>query len=100
MNKSERITHASNLKQLIFDPSRTSAPDIARRGYMKFFVESIVEHRGDTKRLNSLFFKVKWLNYDNSHNSWEPWNALRTCDKLQIHLHSNQKLKKLMPKNF
>ena len=49
MNKSERITHASNLKQFIFDPSRTSAPDIARRDYMEFFVESIVEHRGDTK---------------------------------------------------
>ena len=57
VNKSERITHASNLKQLIFDPSRISAPDIARRDYMEFFVESIVEHRGDTKRLNSLFLK-------------------------------------------
>jgi hypothetical protein len=100
VNKSERITHASNLKQFIFDPSRTSAPDIARRDYMEFFVESIVEHRGDTKRLNSLFFKVKWLNYDDSHNSWEPWNALRTCDKLHDYLRSNQKLKKLMPKNF
>ena len=67
---------------------------------MEFFVESIVEHRGDTKRLNSLFFKVKWLNYDDSHNSWEPWNALRICDKLHDYLRSNQKLKKLMPQNF
>ena len=54
MNKPERITHASNLKQFIFDPSRTSAPDIARRDYMEFFVESIVENRGDTRRLNSI----------------------------------------------
>jgi hypothetical protein len=100
INKSERITHASNLKPFIFDPSKTSAPDIARRDYMEFFVESIVEHRGDTKRLNSLFFKVKWLNYDDSHNSWEPWSALRKCDKLHDYLRANQKLKKLIPKNL
>ena len=42
-NKSERITHASNLKQFIFYPSRISEADIARRDYTEFFVESIVE---------------------------------------------------------
>ena len=100
VSKAERITHASNLKVFIFDPLRVSAPDIARHDYMEFFIESIVEYRGDTKRLNSLFFKVKWLNYDDSHNSWEPWSALRKCDKLHDFLRANPKLKKLVPKNM
>ena len=99
-NKSERITHASNLKQFIFNPSRTSPADIARRDYMEFFVESILEHRGNTKLLNSLFFKVKWMNYDDSYNSWEPWKALRRCDKLHDYLRADPKLKKLMPKDL
>ena len=65
---------------------------------MEFFIESIVEYRGDTKRLNSLFFKVKWLNYDDPHDSREPWSALRKCDKLHDFHRANPKLKKSVPK--
>ena len=32
-------------------------------------VEKILEKR---KIKGNIFYKVKWLDYDDSHNSWEP----------------------------
>ena len=95
-----RTAHASSLKAFVFDPKKSTAMDTARRDFMEFFIESILEHTGDAKRPSSLFFKVKWLNYDESHNSWEPWKALRTCDRLHDYLRAHKNLKGLVPAKF
>jgi hypothetical protein len=42
-----------------------------------FFIETILEHTGDTKRLSTLQFKLKWLGYDETFNLWEPWANFR-----------------------
>lgn len=37
--------------------------------HKEFFVESIIDMKGDSNRIISLEILVKWLNYDNKHNT-------------------------------
>jgi Chromo (CHRromatin Organisation MOdifier) domain len=87
------------MKQFHFDPMLTDPSDVARKDYLEFFVEDILTHRGDTKRLSTLQFRVKWLAYDESHNSWEPWANLREMEVLHKYLISKN-LRQLVPFRF
>ena len=69
-----------------YDPLVTDPVDIARRDYLEFFVEEILGMTGDMKKLNSLEFHVKWIGYDESYNSWEPWKNLRDVAILHDYL--------------
>ena len=37
--------------------------DVARRDYMEYFVDKILQHRGNPKKSSSMEFEVSWLNY-------------------------------------
>jgi hypothetical protein len=70
--------------------------DIARRDYLEYFVEEILEHRGNPKKVSTLQFLVKWLNYTEDYNTWEPWANLRLVGPLHKYLRANQ-MEKLIP---
>ena len=38
------------------------------------------------KQTKSLLLKVRWLGYDTSHVTWEPWENLNSVDKLHSYL--------------
>ena len=95
----EKEYHVSDIRPFLFDPLRTDPLDVARHDYMEFFVESILEHRGDIQRKTSLEFLVKWLGYSDEHNSWNSYANLRDTDKLHEYLTSNN-LHQLIPKKF
>jgi hypothetical protein len=38
------------MNPFLYDPAVTPPLDVVRRDYMKFFVESIVDHRGNIKK--------------------------------------------------
>jgi hypothetical protein len=78
VSKKTRIVHASRLKTFLFDPPTQDPMDTARRDYMEFFVESILAHAGDCRRVSTLTFHVKWLIHPSSANTWEPWRNLRS----------------------
>jgi hypothetical protein len=99
INHKERSTHVKNLKLFHYDPEVDIPSDTARRDYMEFFVEKILSHSGDKKKPTSMSFQVKWLNYDDSFNSWEPWKNVRLCEALHKYLLENN-MKKLIPKNL
>jgi hypothetical protein len=44
------------MKPFLYDPAVTSPLGVARRDYMEFFVESIVDHRGNNKKKTELEF--------------------------------------------
>ena len=44
-------------------------------------------------------FHVKWLNYDDLHNTWEPWKNFRLCDALHVYLRNND-MSRFTPKNL
>ena len=73
--------------------------DAARRDYMEFVVEKILKHSGDTEKPTAMSFHVKWLNYDDSHNSWKPWKNLRLCEALHDYLRDN-KMEHFISKNL
>ena len=91
--------HSTQLKKFVFNPIRTNPSDVARKDYLEFFIESIISHNGQINRLSSLKFKVKWLGYDESHNSFEPWKNLRDTEVLHLYLISNN-LRQLIPVKF
>ena len=99
ITKKHRTVHASKLKTFVFDPATQDPADTARRDYMEFFVESILAHRGDRKKVSSLSFLVKWLNYDSSMNTWEPWGNLRLCEPLHTYLRAHS-MSSLIPRSI
>jgi hypothetical protein len=62
-NKEKRY-HSTHMKPFLFDPFRTNPTDGSREDHLEFFIETILQHIGDIKRLSTLQFKVKWLGYD------------------------------------
>jgi hypothetical protein len=95
----ERSTHIKNLKIFRYDPAIGVPSDTARRDYMEYFVEKILNHSGDKKKPTSMSFHVKWLNFDDSHNTWEPWKELRLVEALHDYLRENN-MKQHIPKNL
>ena len=95
----ERSVHIKNLEIFNYDSEVDVPADTARRDYMEFVVEKVLSHLGDKKKPTTMSFKVKWLNYDDTHNSWEPWKNLRLCEALHEDLRDN-KMKHFIPKNL
>jgi RNase H-like domain found in reverse transcriptase/Integrase core domain/Integrase zinc binding domain/Chromo (CHRromatin Organisation MOdifier) domain len=95
----EKIYHISDLKHFLYDPAITDPLDVARRDYMEFFVESVLDHRGDIKRKTDLKFLVSWLGYGDCDNSWEPYSFLRDTAKLHDYL-IEKNMRQLIPAIF
>jgi transposase InsO family protein len=91
--------HVSDMKQFVFDPLHTDPIDIARRDYLEFFVEKVLDMTGDLKKVTTLKFLIKWLGYDDTYNTWEPWKEVRDVETLHTYLRANN-LHKIIPKKF
>ena len=95
----EKSYHASDMKPFNFTPLTTNPMDIARKYYLEFFIERILGMTVDIKRVQTLQFEIKWLGYDDSYNSWEPWKNIRDVAVVHDYLRTNN-LGKLVPKKF
>jgi transposase InsO family protein len=95
----EKLYHAQHMKKFIFNPLYNNPADVARRDYLEYFVEQILEHRGNPKRLTTMEFFVKWTTYDTDENTWEPYTNLRKTQALHEYLRTN-KLLSLIPQEF
>lgn len=95
----EKLYHAQHMKPFRFNPHQTTPTEVARKDYLEFFVEKILNHRGNTKRVGSLEFLVKWATYDETHNSWEPYGNLRKTACLHVYLREKN-LVSLIPAEF
>jgi hypothetical protein len=82
----EKTFHVKNMRIFHFDPLKVSPLDVARRDYDEFFVEKIVDHKGDFRKVSTLTFKVRWLHYSSEYDSWEPWKNLRNSVQLHEYL--------------
>ena len=76
-----------------FDPLAVNPLDIARRDNSEFFVEKIIQHEGDFRKVLTLTFKVRWLHYTDEYDTWEPWKNLRHAAPLHEYLRSIGKAK-------
>ena len=51
------------MKPFVFDSAVVDPMDGARRDYMEYFVDKILQHRNKPKKSSSMKFEVSWLNY-------------------------------------
>jgi transposase InsO family protein len=91
--------HITDMKPFRYDALKTDPLDIARKDYLEFFIEKILEMEGDKKKVSTFSFLVKWLGYDETYNSWEPWKNVRDTDKVHDYLRANN-MGKFIPKKF
>ena len=71
----------------------TNPIDVARRDRMEFFVESILDHRGNLSRMKEIEFLVRWLNFNDSYANFR--------DNQRLHVYLLEKnLQRLIPKKF
>ena len=92
--------HVSDMKQFVFDSAVVDPMDVAHRDYMEYFVDKILQHRGNPKKSSSsMEFEASWLNYPPDSNAWEPYKNLRQCGPLHVYLTKNN-LAKLIPPKF
>ena len=63
--------HVSRRREFHFQEEFVNPKDVAMRDNEEFVVVLIQEHRGDVTRLISLEFRVRWLGYEATHDTWE-----------------------------
>ena len=71
--------HITNLTPFLFNPLVLDPLDVARKDYHStFIIEKILEHMGPPKDSKSKWdFKVRWLGYDETDDSWIPYSEVR-----------------------
>ena len=89
-------THVSSLRPFNYDPLRTNPKDIAIANAREFYIERILNHRGDINKKSKMEFLVRWLGYTEDDDTWEPFGNLRDTDQLLAYLRSNPRLVKLI----
>ena len=85
----------TQLKPFHFDPAHVDPTDIARRDYLEFFIEDILDIKGNIRTYKSLTFHVD----THGHNTWEPWTHMRKAQKVHEFL-IKKSLKLLIPREF
>ena len=88
----------SDIKPCVFDSAVVDSMDVARCDYMEYFVDKILQHRGNPKKSSSMEFEVSWLNYPPDSNTWESYKNLRQCGPLHVYLTENNLVKLIPPK--
>lgn len=91
--------HLSQLKQFLVDnPDPVSLHSIAARDEQQFIVESITQHKGNTraKHPRALYFYCTW---QGGEKTWEPFQSLKNNIILHNYLRSKN-LEKFIPTNF
>ena len=88
--------HVTRLKQFEHDATRTNPKATAAKDYEEDEVEAILAHSGNPKYKSHMDFLVRWMGYDESHDSWLPWSELRLNSVLHQYLSDNN-MTKLIP---
>ena len=68
----------------------------------EFIVEQCISMKGEIRNRRKLEFKIRWAGYDESNDTWEPWDHVKNNDAVQLYLynHPNPRVRKLVNKSF
>ncbi len=69
--------HVSKLRPFEYDQRFTDPRLIANKEQKAYDVEAILSHHGRKHDKQSLTFRVKWVGYDETECTYEPWANLR-----------------------
>ena len=99
VSQKEFSVHITRLTPFEYDPLYTDPVQVAVKEQEEYFIEAILAHRGNHNRKSTLEFLVRWLGFDDTHDTWEPWKNLRTTRQLHAYLRSKG-LSQLIPEQF
>ena len=71
----EKESRVSDIIPFLFDASFTDPLGVARHDNMEYFIDKILEHRGNLKKKTEIEFLVSWFGYTQERNSWESYKA-------------------------
>jgi hypothetical protein len=92
--------HITLLREFLYDPQFVDPRKIAMCDEQFYEIERILTHKGQFNKKDTLYFKVKWLGYeDKEDDTWEPWKNLRNNAILHAYLRDNN-LTKYIPNGF
>ena len=92
--------HITSLTKFEYDVDEVDPRLIANRDSQMWDVEAVLSHRGDPRgSKKQLFFLIKWVGFDASQNTWEPWENVRDTAALQAYL-MDKRLRFLIPQKF
>ena len=68
----------------------------------RYFIDSILDHKGSLQHRRDLEFKVHWTGYESSEDSWVPYAELRDTAALHKYLldKPTRDFHKLIPSKF
>lgn len=81
-------------KEELYKISTSSSSTQSDEISQNYFVEKIIDYSHDDDEKVHYYF-IKWLNYPNNFNTWEPESNLIGCEKKIEEYHKNSKKKKL-----
>jgi hypothetical protein len=85
-------THISALRPFFYDPLRINPKDVAVANAREFYIDRILSHRGDINAKTKMEFLVRWLDYTEDDDSWEPFGNLRNTEQLITYMRNDPKL--------
>ena len=88
--------HVTRLKQFQYDAEHTDPREVAMHDQEEFEIDHIITHRGDRHDKTAMTFLVRWQDFGEAEDSWEPWENLRNTDALHTYLRANR-MKTLIP---
>ena len=84
--------HVTRLRKFVLDTTRHTYEEAATHDNMEHYVQAVLDHepklRPDSHR-RDLRFKIRWLGYDESYDSWEPWSGLRANFIVHAYMRAN-----------
>jgi Chromo (CHRromatin Organisation MOdifier) domain len=89
----KHFLHSSRVTPYFGTPD--SAKTVALLDHDEFVVEDILQHKGQWNKIKDMTFLVRWSGYDSSHDSWEPWSALRRVGVVHTYLRNHGQASKI-----
>ena len=87
ITKKDEDIHVKELRQFVHSGNEEELYSIALRDHQdRYFIDSIVDHKGTLTQRTNLKFKVHWTGYETSADSWVPYSELRDTAALHRYL--------------
>ncbi len=74
------------------DFNHNLAQTLAAADHEEFVVEEVLDYKGNIKNKKSLKFLIKWLGYDLTESTWEPWASVKKLSALDDFLRKHPEL--------
>ena len=84
-----QTVHVSRLFPFWYDESRVDPENIALRDAEEYKIERIIDDTIDERPKRQWTFKVRWLGYDESEDTWSSWDDLKDVAALHTYLREN-----------